>query len=476
MSEFFNVTLKNDVIMDDGGISSNTTWSSEKIQKEIISKRITKFEELEDVDVINRKDNQVVAYSNDTGKFTTINLETLREATGLSVQQISKNDVKGTLDNPESIDIPINTLKFRVLPVDVLKYSTENANDIVEVKNDFKSVEYTKFKKDENILFDDKAHMKTEYDYTFNLVKKFDDDSLEYSVKFKKSDYKKIERFETYRDGVLQKLKVTAVPHDRLLIPTDNINLSNLRHIDCFKIQGLGDKLKVVCSIDDGKTWKTFEDQSWQNIDLDIESVNNKGMTIELFNSINSIFWNELITTNKIRFAYLFVMDNTQDVQEIDKLLFQYDKNGSWVQCDCNEFKATYISNSLLRVDLYFSGNVKINYGTSSEMNTYEEHWENENFKDIKLLANVKDIFNSNKYYAISNSEIVIRNNIASINKNIDMKEENQLHLIVMDNNIKVLDTFISPEDTQKYLLGISPNIKILVKGRFDANLYMTVS
>ncbi|MBN3376525.1 hypothetical protein CF087_22120, partial [Clostridium botulinum] len=61
MSEFFNVTLDKDIILDDSVISNKTGWSSEKIQKEIIDKRITKFEELEDVDVTNKKNKQLVA-------------------------------------------------------------------------------------------------------------------------------------------------------------------------------------------------------------------------------------------------------------------------------------------------------------------------------------------------------------------------------------------------------------------------------
>ncbi len=36
MSEFFNVTLDKDIILDDSVISNKTGWSSEKIQKEII--------------------------------------------------------------------------------------------------------------------------------------------------------------------------------------------------------------------------------------------------------------------------------------------------------------------------------------------------------------------------------------------------------------------------------------------------------
>ena len=96
----------------DSVISNRTGWSSEKIQKEIIDKRITKFEELEDVDVTNKKNKQLVAYSEETGKFTTIDGVDAGEIVGAGMKQISKMGIVGSAETPRIVNIPVNTVDF----------------------------------------------------------------------------------------------------------------------------------------------------------------------------------------------------------------------------------------------------------------------------------------------------------------------------------------------------------------------------
>lgn len=360
MSEFFNVTLDKDVVLDDSVISNRTGWTSEKIYKEIVDKRITKFEELEDVDVVNKKDKQLVAFSQDTGKFTTIDGAEAGEITGTGIKQICKMGIVGTTTEPKIVNIPINTIDFKVPRVNLLKYDLGTQN-IIATKNEFTNGEFNDFIQDDMVVFDGKAHLKTEYNYKFEVEKELKD-KVEYSVHFKKSDFKKVEGFNTFEDGVTQNLKVTAIPHDRLLIPTGDMNLSNVEHIDYFKLTANGNNIRVVCSIDDGTTWKTFKAEKWVNVKLDIESVRSNGMTIDEFNKINDIFWNELVTTRKIRFAYLFCMDNINDVEEIDNLDLQYGGEGKWIQAKEDTFDVVYASNTLLQVYVKFSGDIKINY------------------------------------------------------------------------------------------------------------------
>ncbi|KQB76629.1 hypothetical protein AK964_22720 [Clostridium butyricum] len=87
--------MDKDIILDDSVISNRTGWSSEKIQKEIIDKRITKFEELEDVDVTNKKNKQLVAYSEETGKFTTIDGVDAGEIVGAGNETNIENGYSG---------------------------------------------------------------------------------------------------------------------------------------------------------------------------------------------------------------------------------------------------------------------------------------------------------------------------------------------------------------------------------------------
>ncbi|WP_243186848.1 signal peptidase II [Clostridium muellerianum] len=473
MSEFFNVTL-NDVLLDDSVISNRTGWTSEKIYREMINKRITKFEELEDVDVVNKKNNQLLAYSESKRKFITIDAIEAGQIIVTGLRQISKTGIVGSPEKPEIVNIPINTTDFKVPSVNILKYNL-GTQDIIVTKNEFISGEANDFIQDNMVVFDGKAHLKTEHNYKFQVERELET-KIEYSVHFEKSDFKRVEEFSTFEHGVTENLKVIAIPYDRLLIPTGDMNLSNVEHIDYFKLTANSKNLKVVCSVDGGTIWKTFKGEKWINVNLDTESVRVKGMDIDEFNKINDVFWNELITTKKIRFAYLLAMDTPQDIEEIDNLDLKYDGEGKWIQAKEDTFDVIYASNTLLQVYVKFSGDIKINYQEDNEgLSIYENHWTKECFKGVNLLTDIKDIFVSNKYHAISNSEFTIKNNIDSVDKETDIKPENQLHLVITDNNITILDVFILPQNTQKYILGISPNLKVFIKGQFDANLYMTV-
>jgi hypothetical protein len=105
---------------------------------------------------------------------------------------------------------------------------------------------------------------------------------------------------------------------------------------------------------------------------------------------------------------------------------------------------------------------------------TYQKHWEKQSYTDSMLLVDVNTIFNTNQYSAILNTEFTIQNNIVSVDEKTDALAENQVHLVVIDNSIVVLDVLIPPGSVQKYLLGISPNVQIMVQGQFSSNYYLT--
>jgi hypothetical protein len=64
-----------------------------------------------------------------------------------------------------------------------------------------------------------------------------------------------------------------------------------------------------------------------------------------------------LVTTHKIRFAYLL-----QDDNYIDQLTLQYDCQGYWVGAKDTEYDVIYATNNLMQIKLYISTDVKINY------------------------------------------------------------------------------------------------------------------
>lgn len=111
------------------------------------------------------------------------------------------------------------------------------------------------------MIFDGKAHLETNHISDFEVVQDTES-STEYSVNVDKTLFKIIECFETFEDGVIQKLKTTAIPFDRLLIPKGDMNLSNVDHIDYFRLTANGNNIRIVCSVDSGNTWKTFSGEN----------------------------------------------------------------------------------------------------------------------------------------------------------------------------------------------------------------------
>lgn len=361
MSEFFSVTLNKDVVLDDSVTNDYTGWTGQKILDEIIRHRVTWFESLDDVNVANKQDKQIVVYSDDMRKFTTIDVEAIGDAAGLSLKQISKMGVVGSTSSPYVVDIPINTLDFKVPRVNVLHFQ-QGDQDVIKTLNSFSNSDSSDFDPDNMIAFDGTVHLKTSYDYQMQYIVDMGTENEEFSCIIDKSIFKSIEDIQENTDGVNEIITLTAIPPDRLLIASGDKDLSYVQNIDYFKITGTGSNLKIVCSVDSGESWKTFNTDHWEDINLAVEDVKARGIDIATFNAINSTHWNLLNTNKKIRFTYLLSMDNTSDVKNIDNLELQYDGKGKWVQALESEYNVVYSSNTLLQVFLKFSGDVKINY------------------------------------------------------------------------------------------------------------------
>lgn len=350
------------LLADDTKTSSEMGWSSQHTLDEITAHRVTKFESLDDVNVANKQDKQVVIYSANQQKFTTVDLQSVGDAAGLSLRQVSKMGVTGSTTTPYEVDIPINTVDFKVPRVNVLKYQPSADQNVIKTLNSFSNSESGDFQPDDMICFDDTVHLKTEYDYPMAYENYIGTDNQEYSCEIDKSIFKEIDDMEETIDGVNEIFTVTAIPLDRLLIAGGDKDLSYVQNIDYFKLTTTGSNLRVVISVDGGITWKTFNTDHWEDINLTVNDVKAKGIDIPTFNSINSTYWNLLNTNKKIKFAYLLSMDNISDVENIDELDIQYDGQGKWVQALESTFDVVYASNTVLEVLIKFSGDIKINY------------------------------------------------------------------------------------------------------------------
>ncbi|APM41409.1 signal peptidase II [Clostridium kluyveri] len=361
MSEFFSVTLNKDVVLDDSVTNNFAGWTGQKILDEIIRHRVTRFESLDDVNAANKKDKQVVVYSDDMKKFTTIDVETIGDAAGLSLKQISKMGVVGSTSSPYVVDIPVNTLDFKVPRVNVLQFQQGDQN-VIKTLNSFSNSDSGDFQVDDMIVFDDTTHLKTEYDYQMQYIGDIGTDNKEYGCEIDTNIFKSIEDIQENTDGVNEVIAIIAIPMDRLLIASGDKDLSYVQSIDYFKVTATGSNLKIVVSVDSGESWKTFNTDHWEDVNLTVEDVKARGISINTFNAINSTYWNLLNANKKIRFAYLLAMDSIDDVENIDDLELQYDGQGKWVQSKEDTYDVVYSSNTNLQVLLKFSGDVKINY------------------------------------------------------------------------------------------------------------------
>ena len=355
MSKFFRVTLEKDVVIDDSVTNDFTGWSGDKILHEIERHRVTRFDQLDDVNVINKQDKQPVVYSADTGKFITVDWQAMADGAGLSLKQLVRMGVNGSVSSPVTIDVPISTLDFKVPKVNVLRFQLGTQN-ILKTQNSFSNGESNTFELDDMILFDGAVHLKNNFPIPLNYESDIDG-YKEYSANLDESVYKSISSIAVNTSNTDYTLDINATPLDRLLIPTGDIDLSSASHIDYFNITATGN-LKIVCSVDSGLSWKTFKNNQWEDIaSLSVNDVNANGLTIADFKAISEVYWNLLITSNKIRFAYLLC-----DTVSIDELKIQYDGQGYWVEAKDSDYDVIYASNSLLQVKLYFAADVKINY------------------------------------------------------------------------------------------------------------------
>lgn len=317
-----------------------------------------KFENLNDVDVSNKQDKQVVAYSSDTGKFTTVDAETIGAGSNVKIEQISKMGVNGTSVIPEVINIPINTLDFKFPKVNVLKFMA-GAQDVIKSVNSFSATESVDFIPDDKFIMDNKAYLKTQYLYNMNSIGTLLSDD-EYVSELDLNSFKYEDNF-AYSDSNKQ-ITMNAVPNNRILFMNSDYNLSNVDNIDYFNITATGN-IRVVSSVDSGENWLTYKNGNWTNVDItNLEDILANGITITDFNNISSSAWNSLNYTKKIRFAILFSMNNISDIVNVDELNVQYDAQGYWQEAKDSEYDVIYVSNTLLQVAIKIATDIKINY------------------------------------------------------------------------------------------------------------------
>lgn len=168
-------------------------------------------------------------------------------------------------------------------------------------------------------------------------------------------------------ESVVPVVSIKALPKPQIIIPTGDIVLRMLDKIYNFTLysskNNSGD-IKIIFSVDEGANWLTYNSDTgdFEEIDITrIKEVKQSGIDPDTFNSIGTK-WNEVILTNKIRFAYYLELESINDIAEVDKLEIKMDMHGRWKKAKHGIDYHYKYDNEHLYVSFFADGSYKINY------------------------------------------------------------------------------------------------------------------
>jgi alpha-tubulin suppressor-like RCC1 family protein len=163
-------------------------------------------------------------------------------------------------------------------------------------------------------------------------------------------------------------ITIGYIPHPQLVLPSGNIDISSITNIDSFSLtantSGSAD-LKIIISIDEGVTYKTFNGSIWETVDhTDLSLVKTNGMTVSEFNALTSTQIMDLVgAPDKIKFGYYMELTDPGETCETDELSLQVDMNGEWEKAEhMVDYNYAYLNSTTLQIELFSNGDFKINY------------------------------------------------------------------------------------------------------------------
>jgi hypothetical protein len=161
---------------------------------------------------------------------------------------------------------------------------------------------------------------------------------------------------------------INYTPKPQIVKAMGDIDLSNVFNITSFEstaqVSGNGKVLYAV-SPDSGVTWYTFDGTDFIAItSLTEDIVGTSGFDGTVLSSIPSVKWDSLVEDTKtIRFAYYLELNDKDDIALVDELVLKYQNQGYWESIvHGTDYNYAYVSNEMLRVKLFTSGDFKINY------------------------------------------------------------------------------------------------------------------
>jgi hypothetical protein len=148
---------------------------------------------------------------------------------------------------------------------------------------------------------------------------------------------------------------------NKVIVKSTSTSFSDVENIDSITMTSSAN-VKFFISSDNGLTWYSYYNDSWNTNDLNVSNLETYGMTSTIFNSLNDKF-NQLLLNASLSFAFLL----TDSTSNVDLISFQSDMKGSWYgttdeTSTQKNFKITYSSNENIKISFYVSGTYKVNY------------------------------------------------------------------------------------------------------------------
>lgn len=189
------------------------------------------------------------------------------------------------------------------------------------------------------------------------------------------------------------------------------------------------------------------------NIDQVIDDINIRGNRTFSSDRLVEYLFNNYTSKNDVytkeRSDSRFSLKENEHVHDNRKLLdkFSFDVNKGILLFDRNE--------------LLMEKNVDV-----LELNGIGSH------SMLTPLLDNEDILIQYNFKIIEKTEFIAQNENPheyeeDAEGNITIPEEDKLHIVIYDGDIKLIDVAIDPEETQRYEFGFSPSVKVYVKGNY---------
>lgn len=118
--------------------------------------------------------------------------------------------------------------------------------------------------------------------------------------------------------------------------------------------------------------------------------------------------------------------------------------------------------------ELYYNGQKLL---TSFNPTMHTIKGDNQNIENLTLLINTSNEIVKSGIRMINNAQFLVKNTLAVKQ---DIQESDNVTLIIEEGNIPIVNVKISPQESQQYTIGISPDVKIYIKGQFSYNYVLT--